>query len=213
MKHRTFYFFAVSALFFGFGSAELSAANIEFICDVQNGFTFAADSQATVGYITSLTIGTTILRADLNGKEPITGGAVTAVAILSKFSWNGGASDPLSFVGEISTTNKQTLAALLAKPLTNAQVQIGFKVFQYDPVARKYFVALAPSTSAGLKGTVVQSGTPPKTAVAAAADETVKSPQNFQLSLQMTPQSIAQSIQYAPGAGKTVMMKWGVATP
>lgn len=213
MKHRTFYFFRIFALFFGLGSADLCAASIDFTCDVQNGFNFAADIQATVGYITSLTIGTTTLRADLNGKDPATGSAITAVAVLSQFSWNAGVSDPLKFIGQISTTNKQTLAALLSKTMTNAQVQIGFKVFQYDPLAKKYFVALVPSTSAGLKGTIVQSGTPPKTTVATAADGTVRSPQNFQMSLEMTPQSIAQSFQYAPAVSQTVVKKWGVATP
>ena len=163
MKHRTFYFFRVFALFFGLGSVDLCAANMEFTCDVERGFNFAADTQATIGYITSLTIGTTTLRPDLNVKDPATGSAITAVAVLSEFSWtNTGLSDPMSFAGQISTTNKQTLATLLSKSLNNAQVQIGFKFFQYDPLAKKYFVALAPSTDAGLKGTVVQGARPPK---------------------------------------------------
>jgi hypothetical protein len=213
MKHRTFYFLRIFALFFGFGTVNLCAASIEFTCDVKNGFNFAADAQVPIGYITSLTIGTTTLRADLNLKDPITGGAISAVAVLSQFSWNSGVSDPLSFTGQISTANKQTLAALLSKTMTNAQVQVGFKVFEYDPLAKKYFAALAPSTAAGLKGAIVKSGTTPKLTVATAPDGTVQSPQNFQMSLQMAPPSIAQSIQYAPAAGKTVMKTWGVATP
>jgi hypothetical protein len=212
MRHRTFYFLRIFALFFGLGSVDLYAASIYFTCNVENGFNYQIDQQATVGYITSLTIGTTTLRADLNVKDPTTGSAITAVAVLSQFSWNAGPSDPLSFTGQISATNKQTLAALLSKSLTNSQVQIGFKVFQYDLFAKTYFIALAPATGAGLKGTVV-SGTPPKLAVAALADGTVKSPQNFQMSLQTAPQSIAQSIQYALAAGKTVVKSWGVATP
>jgi hypothetical protein len=214
MKHRTFYFLRVFALFFGLGSVDLYAVSIDFTCNVENGFNYQIDQPATVGYITSLTIGTTTLHPDLTVKDPSmpTGSAITAVAVLSQFSWNAGPSDPLRFTGQISATNKQTLAALLSKPLTNSQVQIGFKVFQFDLMKKMYFTALAPSAGAGLKGTVV-SGTPPKLAVAALPDGTVKSPLNFQMLLQTAPQSIAQSIQYTVAAGQTVVKNWGVATP
>src|SRR6478672_1382102 len=133
MKQRTFYFLRIFALFFGLGSVDLYAASISFTCDVESGFNFQTDQQGTIGYVTSLTIGTTTLRADLNVKDRTTGGAITAVAVLSQFSWNAGLSDPLSFTGQISATNKQTLAALLSKPLTSSQVQIGFRIFQFDP--------------------------------------------------------------------------------
>lgn len=212
MKHRTFYFVGILALFFGFGSADLCAANIEVICDVENGFNVQRDQQKTIGYITSLTIGTTTLRPDLNVKDPTKEGSpFQAVAVLGKASWNGGATDFLNFTAQISTPNKQAVAMLLRQKLSNPQAQIAFKAFEYDPVAKKYFVVFAPAADTGLKGSVAKSETGIQLSVAPRPDSTVKSPENFEMAIQLAPAPLAQTIRFATADLKSVVKKWGVS--
>lgn len=211
MKHRTFCFFSVFALVLGFGNVILSAADIKFTCDVEHGFNFQRDQQFTVGYITSLTIGPTTLRPDLSIKNPNNGNVVQAVAVLGQISWNGGAADPLKFTAQISTANKQAVALLVHQKLSNLQVQIAFKVFAYDPQAKKYFETFVPATDTPVKGTVVMSGTPAPFTVASNPDSTVKNPANFEIALQVAPAPVAQSFRYATADSMSVMKKWGVA--
>ena len=144
----------------------LHAASIDMQCGVSSGFNFAADNQSQIGYITSLTIGSSTLRSDFSVKDPTTGTSIQVVAVLSKVSWAGGQSDSISFNGQVSTTNKQTLALLLHQAMSNTQVQIGFKVFTYDPIAKKYYKSFFPATDATLKGLIAKSGTAPQLTIA-----------------------------------------------
>jgi hypothetical protein len=201
-----------SGLFFA-ATITLHAASIEFQCAVSSGFNFVADSQTTIGYITSLTIGTTALRSDFSVKDPTTGTSIQAVAVLSWVSWAGGQADLISFTGQVSTANKQALTLLLHQALTNSQVQIGFKVFTYDPVAKKYYKAFFPATDATLKGLIAMSGTTPKLTIASTPGSDVQSPANFQMSLGVMPQPIAQTIQFATSSSTQVPKRWGVAAP
>lgn len=184
--------------------------SVNIQCDISRGFTFAADSQNTIGYITSLAIGSSTLGPDFSVKDPTNGASIQVVAVLSQVSWAGGQSDSISFTGQVSTANKQKLALLLHQPLNNTQVQIGFKVFAYDPVARKYYKSFFPATDAILKGLIAGSGNAPQLTVSSSPGSEVQSPANFQMSVGIAPQSISQTIQYAVGAGTQVAKPWGI---
>ena len=82
-------------------------------CDVVQGFVLDADYQGTFGYITALTMGSNSLLADLTGKNPMSASTLPSVGVLSEVEWNGEQMDPISFKAQISSVNKQTLAALL----------------------------------------------------------------------------------------------------
>lgn len=191
---------------FVIATAHLNAASVAFDCAVSDGFNFASDRQDTFGYITSLTIGNSTLRSDLSGKDPTTGSGLQTVAVLSRVNWNGGVSDPLTFVGQISTANKQAVAAL-SRTATNAQVQINFVVFTYDPIAKKYYKGFG-SGATSLKGLV---GTSPQFSVSSSPSSDVSSPQNFAMSLAVLPQPVSQTLQFATSATTSVVKRWGVA--
>lgn len=188
---------------------HIQAAAISFQCDVARGFNFTSDTQTTVGYITSLTIGNSSLRGDLTVKDPTGGNTIQAVAVLSRASWNGGVNDPLNFGGQVSTANKQTIAMLL-QALNNTQVQIGFSVFSYDPIAKKYFKSFGSPTSTNLRGLVAKSGTTSQLTVASAPGSEVSNPQNFAISLMVAPQSISQTLQLATSPATSIVKAWGM---
>lgn len=199
----------ISGLFLAV-TINLHAATISMQCDVNQGFNFVADNQNQIGYIVSLAIGTTTLRPDLSVKDPTSGTSTQVVAVLSQVSWAGGQSDSVKFVGQVSTANKQTLLLLLHQALSNTQTQIGFKVFTYDPVAKKYYKSFFPATDATLKGLIATSS---QLTISSSPGSEVQSPANFQISVAVVPQPIAQTIQFATGASAQVAKRWGVAAP
>jgi len=127
-------------------------------CDVVQGFVLDADYQGTFGYITALTMGSNSLLADLTGKNPMSASTLPAVGVLSEVEWNGEQMDPISFKAQISSVNKQTLAALLQQGPSSLTVKISFVVFDYDRTTFQFYKALSPlgSSGAGLNGSAVR---------------------------------------------------------
>jgi hypothetical protein len=208
MKYLKLRLLPLCALLIALGAASSYGAEITFACSLENGFVFTSDTQGTVGYITALTIGTTTLTADLAVKDPVAGAGIKAVAVLSNFSWGGNVSDPFKFEGCVSTANKQKIATLLSQHPSNAPAQFGFKIFQYDAAAKKYFVALSSVSDAVLKGITLK--TTDQMTIETKPDGTVASPQNFAMKMEVAPQAgISQSIKYAPASSSSVIKKWG----
>ena len=79
-----------------FPSTNLEGAEISFSLSVTQGFNFDITEQLSVGHITSLTIGTTELNADLSVTNPEDpdGDATKVVCVMSSIYWSSGFADP-----------------------------------------------------------------------------------------------------------------------
>ncbi len=202
----------VAVLFVTAVVPRLFAAETNFDCDVSQGFNFRSDGQSSVGYITALTIGTTPLRADLAVKNPTDASSISVVGVLSHVSWAGSATDPISFTAQVSSSNRQAIASLMHQTMSSAQAQIGFVVFTYDPMARKYYKSFCPLNAGTLTAAIAKSGTTPRLTVDSSPG-LVTNPLNFQMSITVAPPSSSQKLQVANSASVQVVKTVGIGTP
>lgn len=191
------------------------AAEIAFeSLSTRTAFNLARDAQQPIGYITTLQIGGTNLASDLNVVEP-TGGATVGVAgVLSSVRWPGGQGDPITFTAQISTRNKQLVANLLRKSLSNTSVVFDIVVYGYDPLARKYFPSFMRSTfftaTTPLQAVLAKNGGDIAIAIGEMSTE-VQSPENWALTMAVLPQPIMQPLHFATSSQQKVVKRWGVA--
>jgi hypothetical protein len=177
--------------------------------DVYQGFNFKKDKQSTVGILLTMKIGGKELKADLetikNPEKPSED--LKAVAVLNQYQWDTGATDSMYFSGQISTSNRQTLAMLILNDLTSIEVEFSYTLYQYDPLEKKYFKCSFHKSA--LKGLVEKSGDELKLMVADDPDEEVPSPQNFTFQIGIKPQPQEQQVTLASAPQMKVEKKWG----
>jgi len=178
---------------------------------IKQAFDWERDSQVPVGHIVSLTIGEKVFTADFLLYDPVAKAERKCVGVVSGSEWSGGHGDFVKMTFQISTKNKQELAMLLHKELTSTLVKCKFDVFEYDPLEKKYFASFT-STDAELEGIVLKDGGKLQLVLTKEPNETVKSPENYQVELSFVPEPKAQAITLATALGKTVVKKWGIAT-
>lgn len=178
--------------------------------DTYQGYNYKKDKQSSVGFITELKIGDTTLTADQTCKDPTSPETdLKAVAVLNHFLWNTGTTDALYFSGQISTANKQNVAMLVLKDLVKVEVTYKYKVYDYDPAAKAYFLA-CDSQDSQLKGMLEKNGSELNLAVADDPSAEVQIPENYTFQIGIKPQPEAQSIHIATAQGKNVVKAWGV---
>src|SRR5690349_10977031 len=133
-------------------------ASYDRSCDVYQGFNFRKDKVSTVGFLTALTIGTVELKADITAKDPQDPSKdLAVVSVLSSVSWAVGVTDGVYLSGQLSTANRQAVQQLLYTDLSNVLVEKVFTVYEYDPVAKKYYKGLH-SEGTTLKGLLEKTG-------------------------------------------------------
>jgi len=189
-------------------------ANIEFQLDEEHGFNMQKDAQKAVGHLTVLKIGTGAdTPADIEAEMPDTEGTKQAVVgILTSWSWKGGHGDPIIITAQISTQNKQTIKLLLHQKLKNTALEIGFKIWDYDPVNKAWCTALTtapPASSPPLKGLILKEDKE----LAIKCDEkgsAVLNPENWKLEISIMPAPEEQHLCYATAEKKNVTKAWGV---
>ncbi len=190
-------------------SGDLANAAITFgSMDLRQGFNYSKDVQNSYGYVSALTIGTTTLPADLAISD---GSSSPVIGVLTSETWNGGVSDPIQLKFNVSTANSQALNNLLHTQLSNTNVSVAFRVNDYDPIAKKYFVALTGTTNP-LKGIVARNGTALQLTVASSPNTDVRSPQNWQVSLGVAPSATAQTLTFATSSTQSLVKRWGTTT-
>src|SRR5262245_36332707 len=109
--------------------------------DVYQGYNFKKDKQSSVGFITKMKIGDKQLTADQTCKDPTNPETdLKVVSVLSHVLWETGVTDAVYFAGQVSTGNKQSIAELVYKTLTNVTSEYQFELYEYDPIAKKYFL-------------------------------------------------------------------------
>ncbi len=178
--------------------------------DVKQGFDFKKDKSVPVGFISKMTVAGTALKADFGTiKDPLNPtGDIASVSVLNNFHWDTGPSDSVYLSGQISTANKQTLQTMLLNDLTNIEVKVEFTVYDYDPVAKKYFKCVF--LNAELDGIIEKVGSDLSLSVSDDASSEVQSPKNYAFQLGLKPAPTEQTINVAAADQKNVVKKWGV---
>lgn len=196
------------------GAMSANAAPIEFVgLDIPQGINFAKDNQNSFGYVTALKVGSASpggVTADLS----VTPGGQTnfpkVIGVISDVSWAGGHGDRMAFQVAISTANRQRLAAMLHKNLTDTSVELAFVVYSYDPAKRNWYVSFASSGNDTLKGLVAKDGA--KLAIAVGEKNAdVAAPELWNLSFSVMPKPMKQSINFCVGDQRCAIKTWGVA--
>jgi|GEM_PF-1073310 len=195
------------------GVQRLKAPSINYTLDVSQGFHFDTNSQSPAGFITSMTIGSTNLSADLSVKNPTNASAtIQVVAVLESESWAAGTTDPVLLSGRVSTANKQRLAnttnRLIQINQTAPPVQINFQIFDYDPTAQKFYEAMEPVNNAVLNGFANLNGAANDLGINGAAATDVTSPQNFGFQIGIKPTLSSQALVHATSTTTTVVKSW-----
>jgi len=182
---------------------------IRKVCDVIQGYSIRKDRQATIGYITALTMGDTDIRADQTCIDPMSPGKkITVVAVLSDVMWELGVTDAVYFAGQVSVIHRQNVASLIYNTMLDVFVTFRFDVYEYDPVAKRYFKAFT-SAGATMNGLLEKRGEDYTLSVADDPSTEVLSPENYTLSIGIKPQPLAQSLTVSTGDGSAVKA-WGL---
>lgn len=180
--------------------------------DVYQGFNFKKDKQTPVGYLLSVTIGGQALTADQetisDPEQPDKPLASKVVAVLNHYLWETGVTDAMYFSGQLSTANKQKIAEMLLGTFSNVEVVFKYVVYEYDPLAKKYFKS--NFVDADLNGLLEKNGDNLNIAVADNASTEVQSPKNFTFQLGVKPKTLEQSVNVAAASSKNIAKKWGV---
>ncbi len=180
--------------------------------DVYQGFNFKKDKQTPVGYILSLKVGGQEIKADQetikDPENPDKALSDKVVAVLNHALWHTGVTDAFYFSGQISTANKQLLASMLLGKMVDMTVEFKFVVYEYDPLAKKYFKSMMVDKA--LKGLLEKNGDEMNIAVADDPSHEVQSPKNFTLQIGIKPQNTEQSVNIATASGKNIVKQWGV---
>lgn len=181
-------------------------------CDIKQGYDFKKDIQRTVGYITSLKVGDTELKADQTVKDPTSPETdYPVVAVLSGAGWHLGPTDTIYFTGQISVANKQQVALLVYKDLSKVDVEFKFAVYEYDPLEKKYFQCMLPTEDSALKGLLEKEGGDLSIGVADDPSPEPQMPQNHSFHIGIKPQTEAeQKVTLAASYSEKVVKAWGM---
>jgi hypothetical protein len=179
--------------------------------DVYQGFNFKKDKQTSVGFITELTLGELPLVADqttiMDPENPTTELGEGVVGVLNHYLWETGVTDAMYLSGQISVLNKQKLSEQLLKDWTNMEVSFSYRIYEYDPVAKKYFLS---NKGEDLKGILEKNGDDLNLSVADEPSTEVQSPKVYAFQIGIKPQTKEQMVDLATGHTKNVSKKWGI---
>lgn len=206
-----------SLLFSACKSAQAPAteppANAEssYSSSVRQGFNFEKDAQICVGFVNYLKIADQMLAQDLNVTDPQNvSNRLKVFGVLSSIYWNGGYADPVQFSCQVTTDNKNILATLVHKTLSNTEIEFAFTVYDFDPKQKKYYKAFH-TDGVTLKGLILKSGGELAMAIDNNASGEVVSPKNYTFMLGVMPQDVAQQIHIAVSVSDKFVKTWGVA--
>jgi hypothetical protein len=193
-----------------------------FECDKSSGFVMDPNVHKRVGWVTALNgfgLAADGLKADLMVFNPMTtpkdGAPVSmpVVGVLEKFSWAGGAGDPLQLDFYVSQENAFQIKALQQITLKNTTVKaVNFAVVDYDQETKAWFTALAlgqplsgiitgkenPQLDVDLNPVVVKDG----------IDVNV-----YKVTIAISPQANrVYTLKLANSSTRPVMKSWGLAS-
>jgi len=195
-----------------FPSTNLEGAEISFSLSVTQGFNFDITEHLSVGHITSLTIGTTELNADLSVTDPedLYGDNIKVVCVMSSIYWSGGFTDPIRFSCQVSSDNKQTLESIVNQTVSNTVVLFSFNVYDWDLTQQKYYKAFH-TNGAALYGFIENQSGELNMTIDPDQSMEVAHPINFKFTLGVMPADLAQSLHLAVSVIDKFVKQWGVA--
>lgn len=180
------------------------------ILDIYQGYNYKKDKQTPVGFITSIKAAGTAFAVDQACKDPTNPKTeLKVVAVLSDVLWETGVTDAVYLSGQISVVNRQTVAALIINDLTSVEVVFQFSVYDYDPVAKKYFLAFH-SNKTDMNGILEKRGDELNITVADDPSSDVQSPINYAFQIGIKPQPSAQTLHIATADQKVIAKAWGL---
>ncbi|MCA9548515.1 MAG: hypothetical protein KC933_00680 [Myxococcales bacterium] len=177
--------------------------------DIYQGYNFKKDRQTPVGFITKLQIGLQSLAVDQTVKDPTDPTEdLKVVSVMSGVLWETGPTDAVYLSGQVSVPNRQDVAMLMFSDLTNVQVVFQFTVYDYDPVAKKYFRAFH-GDGTDLMGLVEKRGDEHSLSIADEPSLEVQSPENYAFQIGIKPQPSAQTLHIAIADQTNLVKAWG----
>jgi hypothetical protein len=180
------------------------------VVDVYQGYNFKKDKQTTVGFVTKLTVGSKELVADQVCKDPTNPTTdLKAVAVISDVLWETGVTDAVYVSGQLSTLNRQEVAQLAYLDLSDISATFQFSVYEFDPLAKKYFKCFHCSDT-DMNGLIEKRGDDLNLSVADAASTEVQSPENYAFNIGIKPKPEAQALQLAVGETQKFAKSWGL---
>ena len=145
----------------------MATVPVVFECSVSSGFVMDPDEHQRIGWVTKLDgfgLPSGGIKADLQVSDPLAAGngkplVVPVAGVLEKFSWAGGAGDPLELDFYVSQENAFQIRALQQTTFTNTAVKVlDFLIADYDQEAKAWFTALIPGQP--LSGIITGKGNP-----------------------------------------------------
>jgi hypothetical protein len=193
---------------------------VVFECSVSSGFVMDPNEHQRIGWVTKLDgFGLPVggIKADLQVSDPLTAGngtplVVPVAGVIEKFSWAGGAGDPLELDFYVSQENAFQIKALQQTTLKNTAVKVlDFLIADYDQETKAWFTALIPGQP--LSGTILGKGVPELNVdltpvpVKDGIDVNV-----YKISIAIAPQAHqVYALKLATSSTRTVAKSWGVA--
>jgi hypothetical protein len=191
-------------------------AESSYPCRIDQAFNFEKDQQKLVGHLVSIKIGTVQLAADIELTTPLDSAAASAkvkvVGPISHIYWHGGYNEAIQINVNVGIANKTEVAVLTHTNLANTETLFKFKIYEFDPVAKKYFEAFH-SGDVEMKGFIEKKGGDLDLRIATENDPTVESPLNFPLSISIMPQPIKQDLLLAFSDTRKLTKVWGTTGP
>lgn len=180
-------------------------------CDLYQGYNYKKDVQTHMGFVNSMTIGTTVITADTSVIFPTADTTQVKVAgVLSEIYWEGGNAEPIMMDFNVSIANKVLIATLLQTNMSNTNVVFEFTVYEYDPVAYAYYSCFS-SNSTTVNGVIRKVGGDLDFACDTVEASEVQMPKNFRVHMGISPNDTsAMVLQLAMSSTATFMKQWGV---
>jgi hypothetical protein len=187
-------------------------ASSNYNCSIKQGFNFEKDQQVLVGHLMSMTIGGTALPADMTVTSPTDlKNETKLLGVISNISWEGGYTDPLYLNCNVSNDNQKLLLIMKHTNLLKTDVLLQFNIYAFDQVAKKYYLAFHNNAKDG-KGLIMKSGGDLLLDIDERNDPTVPSPLNYNFSIGIMPQEIAQALNFAVSDTDKFVKTWGVTS-
>ena len=185
-------------------------ASYDRACDVYQGFNYRKDKVTTVGFINSLKVGDKEIKSDLVCKTPTDPGTDLKVAgVMSDVSWGLGVTDGVYINAQVSQANRQAVQELLYTDLANVAVEIEVTVYEYDPVAKKYYKGMH-SEDTKLNGMLEKNGSTVALDVSTQASKEVEYPENYAFYIGVKPKEEAQTLTVQVSDTGKVAKQWGM---
>lgn len=178
-------------------------------CSIFNAYNFKRDLQDKIGHVTYLKIGENELVKDQELKIPLDDSLLKVVGPIGNFHWEGGYAQPLLFTIQLSITNKNAVAALLHTTMQSVAVVIAFNIYDYDPIAKKFFRCLH-SNDVNLNSIIYMQGRERQIYLQDEPSAEVTKPLNFQLTLGVIAEDTQQEIHLAVSLDRKFVKPWGV---